>query len=83
MRHNRSTLFAWLAFGTITAVAIATFFSKVIDGNHGDGLLRLINDATSGLVVVIFALVGALIVSHQPRNAIGLLLLLPALVWVI
>jgi hypothetical protein len=67
----------------ITALAIATFLSKVIDGNYGDGLLRLINDATSGLVVATFALVGALIVSHQPRNAIGLLLLLPAFVWVI
>jgi hypothetical protein len=83
MRHNRSTLFAWIAFSIITALAIATFVSNVIDGNQGDSPLRLLNDATSGLVLVTFALVGALIVSHQPRNAIGLLLLLPAFVWVI
>jgi hypothetical protein len=83
MRQNRSTLLAWIAFGIITALAIATFLSKVIDGNYEVSPLRLLNDATSGLVLVTFALVGALIVSHQPRNAIGLLLLLPAFVWVL
>ena len=83
MSHNRSALFAWIAFSIITALAIATFVSDVTDGNFGDGPLRLLNDAASGLVLVTFALVGALIVSHQPRNAIGLLLLLPAFMWVI
>jgi hypothetical protein len=83
MRHTRSTLFAWTAFFIVTALAIATFVSKIIDGSQGDSPVRLLNDAASGLVFVTFALVGALIVSHQPRNAIGLLLLLPALVWVL
>jgi hypothetical protein len=83
MRHNRSALFAWIAFFIVTALAIATFVISIIDGSYGHSPLKLLRDGLWQLVPVAFALVGALIVSHQPRNAIGLLLLLPALVWVI
>jgi hypothetical protein len=79
MRHNRSALFAWIAFFVVTALAIATFVISIIGGSYGDSPLKLLRDGVWGLVPVMSALVGALIVSHQPRNAIGLLLLLPAL----
>jgi hypothetical protein len=83
MRRNRSALLAWIAFCIITALVIATFVTSIIDGSYGDSPLKLLGDGLWQLVPVTFALVGALIVSRQPRNAIGLLLLLPALVWVI
>jgi hypothetical protein len=83
MRHNRSALLAWIAFFVVTALAIATIVSNIIDASYGDSPLRLLRDGVWQLVPVTFALVGALIVSRQPRNAIGLLLLLPALVQVI
>ena len=83
MRHNRSAIFAWIAFFIITALAIATFVISIIDGSYGDSPLELLRDGVWQLVPVTFALVGALIVSHRPRNAIGLLLLLPAFALVI
>jgi hypothetical protein len=83
MRHNRSALFAWIAFSIVNGLVIATFVFSIIGGSDGDSPLKLLRDNVWQLVPLTFALVGALIVSRQPRNAIGLLLLLPAFMQVI
>jgi hypothetical protein len=78
MKHNRKAIFAWFLFGLITAIVVVTFLLKLASRANGVNLLGLLTDASWGLIPETFALVGALIISRQPRNVIGLLLMLPA-----
>ncbi|HFQ94838.1 MAG TPA: hypothetical protein ENK32_12555, partial [Anaerolineae bacterium] len=76
---RRSALFAWLFFGLVTAVSLWVY---------GGQLFRSAGSAQAGgpvwgLIPIVFAFVGALIISRQPRNVIGLLLMLPAFVFAI
>jgi hypothetical protein len=75
MKIKRNAIFAWIFFGLITAsVAAATIFdvSKRLAGEK-----PTLVDLSFILVPLAFAFVGALIISHQPRNVIGLLMMLP------
>jgi uncharacterized membrane protein YeaQ/YmgE (transglycosylase-associated protein family) len=65
MRHNRSALFAWIAFFVVAALVIATFVIGIIGGSYGHSPLKLLRDGVWQLVPVMFALVGALIVSTR------------------
>jgi MFS family permease len=77
MKPNRSTILAWILFGLITASVILAIVLDLSTRTAEDNLLlaELIYPA----IPVAFAFVGALIISHQPRNVIGLLLMLPGL----
>jgi hypothetical protein len=74
---------AWVLFALVvvsTAVQLwsdVTWWQETYDG------FRATTETALRLVPLIFALVGALIISRQPRNAIGLLLLIPPLMSVI
>jgi hypothetical protein len=77
MQDKRNALIAWVVFGLIAASVIAGFiydFSTRPDGDH-----LALSEFTLPFVPVTFALVGALIISRQPRNVIGLLMMLPGL----
>ncbi len=82
-KDKRNALFAWLFFGLVLVGVLLTFVlqASLPDGN-GNGYDLAANSAW-GLVPILFAFVGALIIARQPRNVIGLLLMLPAITFAI
>jgi len=77
MKEKRNAIAAWLVFGLIAAAnigAIISFYASAPDGEK-PSLFTLIFP----LVPVLFAFVGALIISRQSRNVIGLVMMLPGL----
>ncbi|MEJ2351699.1 MAG: hypothetical protein P8Y03_18085, partial [Anaerolineales bacterium] len=75
MKIKHNSIFAWVFFGLIAAsvlAAMAFYFSASSTGEKPH-LFELIFP----LVPILFAFVGALIISRQPRNVIGLLMMLP------
>ena len=77
MKNNRNAVFAWIFFGLIAAsvtAAVIFDFSTRPAGDH-----FVLWEIMITFVPVTFAFVGALIISHHPRNVIGLLMMLPGL----
>ena len=77
MIEKRNTIIAWIVFGLIAAsniAAITTFFTTIPGGERPS-----LFTAVFPFVPVLFAFVGALIISRQPRNVIGLVMMLPGL----
>lgn len=77
MQDKRNALIAWIFFGLITAsvmVAVIFDYSTRPVGDH-----FALSEIMIPFVPVTFAFVGALIISRQPRNVIGLLMMLPGL----
>ena len=77
MQDKRNALIAWVVFGLIAASVIAGFIYDFFTRPAGDHIA--LSEFTLPFVPVTFALVGALIISRQPRNVIGLLMMLPGL----
>jgi len=77
---QKTTFLAWLWFGIVLVATLVTlpesFGGENIQGNLLKGLLGVLDS----LVILAFPLVGALIVSRQPQNTIGWLLMVPSLV---
>lgn len=74
-KEKRATIFAWLFFGLIAASVIGAVVYEISTRSAGDPFL--IPELLIKLVPLTFAFVGALIISRQPRNVIGLLMMLP------
>jgi len=77
MNNRRSTTLAWIFFGLIAVsytVALLFYLSARSDGNTPS-----LFEMAFPFIPVMYALVGALIISRQPRNMIGLLLMIPSL----
>ena len=74
---KRNALLAWLLFGLITASTTAAIVLDQSNRAAGDNLA--LGEMIGFLIPVAFAVVGGLIISYQPRNVIGLLLMLPGL----
>jgi len=75
-KDKRNAIIAWIFFGLILAtnlVAIIYYLTRPV------GERVPFSQLLFPLVPVLFALVGALITSRQPRNAIGLVMMLPGL----
>jgi hypothetical protein len=75
-RDKRNAIFAWIFFGlifTTNLVAIVYYLTRPVGEDVPLSQLMF------PLVPVLFALVGALITSRQPRNMIGLVMMLPGL----
>jgi len=72
---RRNTLLAWILFGliaaSVTAAVIYDFSTRLAGEEFSPG------EFLGPFVPVTFAFVGALIISRQPRNVIGLLMMLP------
>ena len=75
MKNKRNSIFAWVFFGLIAASVLAAmaFYFSASPAGEKPHLFELIFP----LVPILFAFVGALIISRQPRNVIGLLMMLP------
>jgi hypothetical protein len=76
MKDKRNAITAWVFFGLILVtnlVAIIYYLTRPVGERVG------IAQSIFPLVPVLFALVGALITSRQPRNVIGLVMMLPGL----
>jgi len=77
MKKNRNIIFAWILFGLIAAsVTAAVIFDYSTRPAGHNFVLEYI---MVPFVPLSFAFVGALIISRQPRNWIGLLMMLPGL----
>jgi hypothetical protein len=73
---KRNAIIAWIFFGLILATnLVATAY--YLTGPFGEQVSLF--QVAFPLVPVLFALVGALITSRQPRNLIGLVMMLPGL----
>ncbi len=79
MRLNKAAILAWLFCGVIVVASLVRIWGQWSSGNGSDNLVQVIAYLVEGLGPIVFAVVGALILSYQPRNAIGWLLMLPSL----
>jgi hypothetical protein len=77
MKNNRNAVFAWLFFGLITASVTAAVIFDFFTRPAGDDFV--LGEIMIAFVPLTFAFVGALIISRQPRNVIGWLMMLPGI----
>ncbi len=75
MKDKRYAIFAWVFFGLICVSVIAATIYDLT--NRPAGQEPTLGEISIILVPLAFAFVGALIISHQPTNVIGTLMMLP------
>jgi hypothetical protein len=79
MKLRRPAIFAWILFALLTITALFSMvYSLMSNGETSQGLFTLISSLLWQLLPVEFAFMGVLVLSKQPRNLIGWLLMLPA-----
>ncbi len=78
MNRRKASLLAWTLFAIITAMALFSIATDLANRPAGDILFKVVSDLLYDLLPVEFALLAALIISRQPRNVIGWLMMLPA-----
>ena len=84
MRSDKQkTVLAWLLFVLVSVGTAAQVWSAATGQLGTADSFRTAAETVFRFIPVVFALVSALIISRQPRNVIGMLLLLPALISVI
>jgi hypothetical protein len=76
---KKASFFAWVWFGIIVIAALATFPDTSGSDNVQASVLKAMIEVLDSLTILAFPLVGALIVSRQPQNTIGWLLMVPTL----
>jgi hypothetical protein len=74
---------AWLFFGIITVSTLFNLVTALGDREPFPMSLELIDLVIGNLIPVAFAFLGAIILSRQPRNVIGWLLMMPALLGIL
>src|SRR5438128_1238265 len=77
VKRGSATWLVWLLCALVIALALLAFGLGLADLGGRPTSQGILN-ALSGLVAVPFALVAALIISRQPRNVIGWLMMVPA-----
>jgi len=82
LNRSKASLLAWALFAIITAIALFSMSNALANRPAGSNLLNVSNLFLERLLGVEFAFLAALIVSRQPRNAIGWLMMLPTLAWI-
>ena len=79
MKNNNKPVFAWIFFGltaaSVTAAVIFDFSTRPAGDNFALG--EMLGVIMTPFMPLSFAFVGALIISRQPRNVIGWLMMLP------
>src|SRR3712207_2622454 len=75
---------AWSLYGLVTCLSIIWYGADLLSRDGSRNALYLVGEALISLVApVVFAIVAALIVSRQPRNTIGWLLMVPVGLYVV
>ena len=78
MGNKRMMWLAWVLCGLTICLGIVLFVAELLSLHDSLGVFKLAVDALFVVALpVVFALVAALIVSRQPRNTIGWLLMVP------
>ncbi len=78
MSNRAAAWLAWALCGLITCLAVVLFGADLLRQAGSYTVVQLAGDALLSLAMPVgFALVAALIVSRQPRNTIGWLLMVP------
>ena len=77
MRDRRFAIIAWVFFGLICVSVIAATIYDL--SGRPTGQEPTLGEISIISVPLAFAFVGALIISRQPRNVIGLLMMLPGI----
>ena len=78
----RGKTIAWLAWALFTVIVILVLWdmAQTISGrSQYDNIFAVLDPLIWSLSGVVFAFVGALILSRQPQNTVGWLILVPAL----
>lgn len=75
MKANKNTIFAWVFFSLVAASVVIGYFLNLATSPGVEKFAP--GDLAFALIPVSFAFVGALIISRQPRNVIGWLMMLP------
>src|SRR5689334_18155545 len=80
-RLNRHSWLAWTLCGVVCVAALVDIMFITSGRPANDNLLKLIGDTSWSILQIVFAVVAALIISHQPGNRIGWLMMTPALMF--
>jgi hypothetical protein len=81
MNQKRSAWLVWLLFGIISLCFLVTMVLNFSKREAYGTSEAFANEAISVFVPIIFAVTAGLILSHQPRNAIGWMLMIPSVSW--
>lgn len=76
---NKISWLAWLWFGITLVVTLVTLPNDLASSNIQGSVLTMLDIMLSSVAILTFPLIGALIVSRQPQNTIGWLLMVPGL----
>ena len=82
-RFIRSFWLAWILCGVICLFTLMNLVIFIKDVPPNSNFFTLASDVVWKVVPIVFTIVGALIISHQPRNSIGWLLMAPATLLVV
>jgi len=83
LNRSKTSLLAWTLFVIITVIAFFSIAADLANRPAADNLFNLIRDLLFDLLAVEFAFIAALILSQQPRNVIGWLMMGPAVMLVL
>ena len=78
-RFIRSSWLAWILCGVICLFTLINLGILITDLPSTNNVVELTSTVVARIVPIVFTIVGALILSRQPRNSIGWLLMSPAI----
>jgi hypothetical protein len=80
---NKVAWLAWLWFGIMVIATLVTLPKNFANSNIQGSVLIILDIILSSIAILSFPLIGALIVSRQPQNTIGWLLMVPGLAFLL
>ena len=84
MDSKRTARLAWVLCGLTTFLAVVLFAATLLSQGGSGNKLQVVGEAVFSLVIpMVFVTVAALIVSRQPRNTVGWLLMIPVGVFLV
>jgi len=69
---------AWIVCVLVIIAAVVSFIFTLRDRSVDDNIFKIVLSVMTFMMFAVFAVTGALIVSHQPRNTVGWLLMIEA-----
>lgn len=83
MSEKTEARLGWILCGMVIIAAVAVMIFDLLDRPDGGSIFETVASAMTFIMFAVFAVTGALIISHQPRNTVGWLMLIEgALVFV-